>query len=168
MTTVLLTEPTDETINFELHLLAEFWDQAPKVKILLDNILKYDSALELGMNVIKFKHTCKFNDSHKLTIDRYGKTNDQSVVRDNIHLDQKVILSKLSIDDVNVRNIMYTYGIWYPKYPEPWATKQKINGIILEEHIAGNTFFNHNGIWELEFTSPFYAFIMKWMGGGIR
>jgi hypothetical protein len=76
-------------------------------------------------------------------------------------------LEKLKIDGVDIRNIVWCQSITVSDYPEPWASEQIAAGNILEQEAIGVTTFGHNGVWYLNFTSPFYNFIMNWMGGGI-
>ena len=76
--------------------------------------------------------------------------------------------NKIKIDGVDIKNIIWTYSINIPEYPEPWASEYVTAGNILEKEVIGATKFGHNGIWYLDFTSPFYIYIMQWMGGGLH
>jgi hypothetical protein len=158
--------PTHETITFELTLITNFWDRPPYVEVWVDNELKYGSDLVQGKNKIIVDHTFKFNSDHVLKLVRSGKSDDQvKIVNGLVEKDQLVKLEKVVVDGVNIQNIMLSQSYTESQYPEPWATKQKLQGIKLEKLIIGNTHFGHNATWYLKFTSPFYKFIMTWMRG---
>jgi len=157
-----------ETIKFSINLFAEYWDKPPEVKILLDDVPQIDKQLDKGSNNLTFVETCKFNEPHRLTIIRSGKDNKQVKVNyDGGLLDQYVILQKIVIDGVDIQNIIQSRSVFEAHYPEPWASQQLAAGIQLEKAAIGVTTFGHNGIWYLNFTSPFYEYLMKWMGGGV-
>jgi hypothetical protein len=156
-----------ETIEFELHLLSEYWNKPPMAKIAVDEVEYFNGPVAKGLQIIKFTHTCDFDKSHRLSLTRSGKDDSQCVMLPNgRQLDQKLILEKLKIDSIDIRNIVWSQSINIADYPEPWASEQRAAGNILEEEAIGVTTFGHNGTWKLDFTSPFYIFIMRWMGGG--
>jgi hypothetical protein len=156
-----------ETINFEFHLLSEYWNQPPQAKIAVDDIEYFNDVVPKGSHVVKFTHTCDFEKPHQLTLTRSGKNDSQCKTLSNgKKLDQILTLEKLKIDGVDIRNIVWSQSINIAEYPEPWATEQRAAGNTPEEKAIGVTTFGHNGTWYLDFTSPFYIFIMRWMGGG--
>lgn len=158
---------TKETIEFEFHLLSEYWNKPPVAKIAVDNIEYFNDTIPKGSQVIRFTHTCDFNKPHRLTLTRSGKDDTQCKTLPNGHqLDQILTLEKLKVDGIDIRNIVWSQSINIAEYPEPWASEQRAAGNILEEEAIGVTTFGHNGTWYLDFTSPFYIFIMSWMGGG--
>jgi len=150
-----------EIIEFQFDLRAEFWDQPPHVAIYIDDFIKFDNCLDVGINVIKFTHELTFG-HHTLKLIRSGKTNSQH--QDG--KDQLVHIDKLAIDGINIRDIVWVNSYSEPRYPEPWATKQRYHGIELEKQVIGETTFGHNSTWYLPFTSPFYKYIMNWMNNG--
>lgn len=164
-----MTQPTSETITFELHLLSEFWNTPPLATITLDGCEYFNGPVPAGLTVVKFTHTCEFDQPHRLTLDRQGKTDSEVQVNsDGTRSEQYLTIEKIKIDGVDIRNIIWTYSVNVPEYPEPWASEYVTAGNILEKEVIGATKFGHNGIWYLNFTSPFYIYIMQWMGGGIQ
>jgi len=157
-----------EIIKFSINLFAEYWDKPPKVLILLDDKIHFEKELDKGSNNLTFVETCKFDEPHRLTIIRSGKNNSQVKVNSNgILLDQYVVLQKIIIDGVDIQNIIQSRSIFEANYPEPWASQQRNSGIQLEKEAIGVTTFGHNGTWYFNFSSPFYEYLMKWMGGGV-
>lgn len=161
--------PSCETIKFEIHLQANYWDQPPHAKILVDTTEYFNDVVPHGEHIIQFMHTCEFNNPHRLTLIRTGKNHDQCVTNsDGTRLDQILTLTKLKVDGIDIRNIVWSKSINIADYPEPWASEQRAAGNMLEEEAIGVTMFGHNGTWYLDFTSPFYIFVMRWMGKGFR
>ena len=164
-----MTQPTSETITFELHLLSEFWNTPPLATITLDGCEYFNGPVPAGSTVVKFTHTCEFDQPHRLTLDRQGKTVDEIRTEpDGTRSEQYLTIEKIKIDGVDIRNIIWTYSVNVPIYPEPWASMQIATGNQLNKEVIGETRFGHNGTWHLDFTSPFYIFIMHWMGGGLH
>ena len=164
-----MKQPTSETITFELHLVSEFWKTPPLATISIDDTEYFNGPVAAGSTVVKFTHTCAFDRPHRLTLDRQGKTDDEiRIDPDGTRAEQYLTIEKIKIDGVDIRNIIWTYSVNVPEYPEPWASEYVTAGNILEKEVIGTTKFGHNGVWYLDFTSPFYIYIMQWMGGGIQ
>lgn len=156
-----------EKITFELYLLSDYWNKPPYIKVTVDDISYFNGPIVDKSHVIKFTHTCEFNKSHRLTIIRSGKDDSQCIIDTNgTKKDQILILDKVKIDGIDIRNIILSQSVNIADYPEPWASEQRAAGNILETEAIGVTTFGHNGTWYLDFTSPFFIFIMRWMGGG--
>lgn len=140
-----------EIIKFEIFLGSSYQTIAPEVKICLDGTVKHYEKLVNPQTLIKFEHLLDFDSVHKLEITRTGKT---------IHDSQQIAwLENLKIDGIDVKNIVLDCSLYYPIFPEPWASEQRSQGIVLEYPVASGTHWGHNGTWELEFTSPFYKFL---------
>lgn len=144
----------NETLKFYLEFYPEYIeDDYPSACISIDDHEKIDRPITLADSIFSFTHTLEFNRPHVLTIKRYGKTNKP----------QQLTIKKISIDGIDIRNIIWCRSYNRPSYPEPWASQQRASGIVLEETILGETCFGHNGTWTLEFTAPFYKFLYHWM-----
>lgn len=154
--------PSIENIKFEITLVPHFWLDAPQIDITLDGHKKFSGAVA-EPQTIEFTHLLDFTE-HTLSIQRSGNTNRQVRIVDGEFQGQGVELAQVKIDGVNIRNLIWTNSYYEPDYPEPWATQQRSQGIELETQVAGETSFSHNGVWRLKFTSPFYKFLMNWMG----
>lgn len=57
------------------------------------------------------------------------------------------------------------YGAYYPDYPEPWATEQRQQGLVLPEHQYAD-YLGWNGDWRLSFHTPIYPWIHKTLNLG--
>ena len=162
----MLTNITEETIKFEISVISDYWDKPPIIEIAIDGIEKFSGSVTThGLSTIKFSHTLEFNKPHQLTIKRTGKTNDQCKYNsDGTLSDQLLTIDTVVIDGVNIRNILWAYSWNEPIYPEPWASEQRQLGVKLEDKVVAETCLGHNSTWKLNFTSPFYRFVMNWMG----
>lgn len=153
--------PTSETIQFEFTFELTNYRQEylPYIKIFVDEEEKYSHEINKDITYVKFDHTCAFGMPHRLKFDRSGTDPSGH---------QMLVLQQLKIDGINIQNIVWSRSVTIPEYPEPWASEQKAANIVLPEELYGTTHFGHNCTWYLDFTSPFYIYIMKWMGGGIH
>jgi len=52
-------------------------------------------------------------------------------------------------------------GIYMPVYPEPWATEQQDQGVVLKQHLSPHTYLGWNGKWTLTFSVPIFTWIHK-------
>lgn len=162
-------ETDSESIKFEFFFKSDYWDLPPKIDILVDNQIKFSGKIVDDHDHIKFTHDLDFNKSHCIKIKRYNKLPNQCVLlNDGTFKDQLLTLEKVIIDDINIKNIIQAYSYNEPIYPEPWATLQRKQGIVLETRVIAETVFGHNGTWTLNFTSPFYEFVMDWMNGELE
>ena len=162
-------ETSSESIKFELYLISDYWDLPPKVDILVDDNVKFTGDMTEKINYISFSHELDFDQLHKIQIRRYNKLPGQCVpMDDGTYKDQLLTLDKLIIDGINIQNIIQAYSYNEPEYPEPWATLQRQQGIELEQKVLAETTFGHNGTWTLNFSSPFYEFLMSWMDGDLK
>jgi hypothetical protein len=151
-----------EHIKFEIAFKTNWWLSPPIAAIYLDDCEKFNGDI-VEDTIIKFSHSLSFID-HKLSIHRSGNSNRQVRMTEFGHQGQDLIIDWIKIDGVNIRNLIWTNSINTPIYPEPWASEQCAAGIELEKHVLGETHLSHNGVWSLNFTSPFYRFLMDWMG----
>lgn len=140
-----------ETITFKLTLHPTYRDGPPQIKILLDEQLMFDGAIN-SPQVIEFSKSLVFA-PHKLILQRHGKTIDQA--------DQLLQIKTVEIDGIDVQNIVWASSYFCPEYPEPWASQQRNSGVELEATVFGETILGHNGTWVLEFNSPFYKFLIN-------
>jgi hypothetical protein len=50
-------------------------------------------------------------------------------------------------------------GIYEPKYPEPWATQQLSQGVVLKPQLCPHTYLGWPGKWTLTFDVPVFTWI---------
>ena len=50
-------------------------------------------------------------------------------------------------------------GIYEPNYPEPWASQQRSQGVVLKPQLNAHTYLGWPGKWTLTFTVPVFTWI---------
>ena len=52
-------------------------------------------------------------------------------------------------------------GVYEPRYPEPWATQQQDQGVVLKQHLSPHTYLGWPGKWTLTFDVPVFTWIHR-------
>ena len=52
-------------------------------------------------------------------------------------------------------------GVYTPNYPEPWATEQRTQGVVLKQHLSPHTYLSWSGKWTLTFDVPVFTWIHR-------
>ena len=52
-------------------------------------------------------------------------------------------------------------GVYTPVYPEPWATEQQDQGVVVKPQLCPHTYLSWNGKWTLTFDLPVFTWIHK-------
>lgn len=86
-------------------------------------------------------------DTCELVVELVDKTDQEAVVIESV--------SFFGIEDPKFA----WAGIYEPKYPEPWATEQRDQGVVLKPHLGPHTYLGWNGKWTLTFTVPVFTWI---------
>lgn len=125
-------------------------DSAIKINVKIDQTLLYSKNI-VEDTTIEFEHQLDFDNTHCLEIEKIG---------DPLNPQQTANIKSIFIDNINVKDIVTSECMYFPEYPEPWATEQKQKGINLEYPVHQEMFFGHNGIWKYNFSSPFYRHLL--------
>ena len=142
-----------ESLEFEIVLESRYKITPPAVDI-------YINQKHVNFGIITKPTVYKFVEQllpgyHTIEIVKSGKHPDDP--------EQALLLNKCAIDKINLQRIMFNHSRFVPEYPEPWASEQRNAGVTLEESIVGDTFFGHDGTWQLEFSVPFTDFLLRHM-----
>ena len=146
-----------EILPIRITLESNYLFIAPETKININNDTVFNGKLKAGRTIIDTTQTLDFNKTHCIKIVRTGKHNKFP--------EQTCRVLDICIDRISICDLVYHTSVYYPEYPEPWASEQKEKGIELEYPVFGETIFGHNGVWEFEFTSPFYQFLISKVKG---
>lgn len=155
-----------ENIFFDIWLNPIYWDRPPSAKILIDDTCVFEDVVVEDIH-IRFKHLCNFERHHILTIERTGKTNNQTKFENDLVFDQVLNISKIKIDNIDCKNLVDFTCEYKPNYPEPWTSKQQEKGNQLVNILEGTRILGHNGVWTFKFKSPFYQYLIDWIKGNI-
>ena len=154
-----------EKLKFKLELYATMWDKPPHAEILVNDVSHFKGEItstEDKPDVVEFEHEFTEGEECKLTINRSGSDNNQTIVNENGDLlkDQLLHIKSMEIDEIDLGALVYE-GLYTPDYPEPWATQQRQAGVELPESFKNVTRIGHNGTWEFKFKSPFYMWLLE-------
>jgi hypothetical protein len=159
-----MTDTKIEKLKFRLELWSTHWDKPPIAEIFINDHSHYKSEIkstEDNPTRIEFEHTLEENKKYNLKIVRSNKSKGQTVLEnDEIIKDQTLHIKSIEIDEIDIGALVYE-GLYTPEYPEPWATQQKKIGNELPKSFKNVTTMGHNGHWELQFTSPFYMWLLE-------
>jgi hypothetical protein len=75
-------------------------------------------------------------------------------------LDKAVIIDSVSFFEISDPKFAWV-GVYEPNYPEPWATEQRTQGVVLTQHLSPHTYLGFNGKWTLTFDIPVFTWIHK-------
>lgn len=151
-----------EHIQFEFGFLAEYWDLPPMIDISINNVLVWTGPVGSKNARVLVEHTLDYNQEHLLAIRRYNKTDNQCVIlNDGTCKDQHLIIKQVIIDNIDIQNLVWHRSWYEPEYPLAWKQEQELQGVVLESHVPGETWFGHNGTWYFQFTSPFYQYVIN-------
>lgn len=138
-----------EKLPIEIVIDAQWQSHEPMIDIWVDAAKISVPPLIKGKN--KFHFLVEVDQgTHCVTIERNGAT----------YLDprQTVEINYLSIGGIDCHQLILAKSYFQPRYPEPWATEQKLKGNQLEQIVPYETVLGHDGTWKLQFQSPFYPF----------
>ena len=166
MTYITATDPISENIFFDILVNSTYWDQPPKLEVLVDNTSVGKYTIDQPEFHIRFRQVMSFDKPHILELRRTGKTNDQTrMLADGTFETQMLHIQTVKLDNIDLRNLIWHSSQFNPEYPEPWASEQRAQGIELEDQILGEMYLGHNGVWRFTFTSPIYKFLVNWAKG---
>ncbi len=152
---IVSKEPTSELIEFKFLFSSTYWHSPPQIEILIDNKVYYNDMLCDDLNTVKFITRLDFTD-HKLQILRTGKTIEESRQVDGEWETQSCSLENLSVNGIDLRNILWSKSKFVPMYDHTQSGDAVIDGECI---------FGYNGTWQLNFTSPFYQYIVNCVRG---
>jgi|LauGreDrversion4_2_1035121.scaffolds.fasta_scaffold850264_2 hypothetical protein len=153
-----------EKINFKICLSGTYWDKKPHYTISVDDteyVNAYITQASGEVEYVKFECEVTEDEKHVLKI-RFDNKEDSDVVKDNpgeqdnftIVKDMLLNVIDIEADDIELGALAQMTSVFkYDKpqdFPEPGTT---------ELPYCVNLGFN--GTYELEFTSPFYLWLLE-------
>ena len=145
---------TDYPVHLEVQLRPVWHTDPPEINIGINN--------DIQKVVLQSEQTFYYNftatDQAKLTVEFLNKTNQDTVVDQG--LDKAVIIESISFFGITDPRFVWQ-GVYTPIYPEPWATEQQKQGIVLKQHLTNQTYLAWNGKWTLTFTIPVFTWIHR-------
>jgi hypothetical protein len=100
-------------------------------------------------NTSTFNFEFESNSTCQLTVELFDKTAQEAVVIESV--------SFFGIEDPKFA----WGGVYTPVYPEPWATEQQEQGVVLQPQLCPHTYLGWNGKWTLIFDVPVFTWIHR-------
>lgn len=145
---------TDYPVKLDICLKPIWHDNPPEINIGIDNDIKKLILSETQT----FHYEFMSSNSSTLTVELLNKTDGDTIP--NKGLDKAVVIESISFFDITDPQFVWS-GIYEPDYPEPWATQQRDQGVILLPQITNQTYLAWNGKWTLTFTVPVFTWVHK-------
>jgi len=139
-------------VELDIHLRSVWHDNPPEINIGINDDIQ---RIILTDNQI-FHYEFTADNTSMLSVELLNKT-DADTIPDK-GLDKAVIIESVSFFGISDPKFAWA-GIYEPKYPEPWATEQQDQGVVLKQHLSPQTYLGFNGKWTLTFDVP----VFTWM-----
>jgi len=120
------------------------------IKIGINDKIEEISIDSVTVKNFEFLH----NGAGKLHIELVNKTDQEAV-----------IIEQVSFFGIQDPKFAWA-GVYQPRYPEPWATEQRNQGLVLTPELCPHTYLGWPGIWTLTFDVPVFTWIHKIQGLG--
>ena len=143
-----------ETVNIKFTLEPEWFNNAPKIKVAINDQILLD--VELGTR-LEYEQTVELEDdsNHQLTFTLYNKTKYDTVVKDGvIEKDTLIKISNIELDDIDLTSMLsLNKELFYYEHDNNGTTQ-------LEKHTLYDT-LGCNGTATINFTTPFYIWLLE-------
>ena len=135
--------------------LRPVWHQEPpKIRIGIDN--NQSEMVLTKLTTVDFEF--ETDNECRLVVEFLNKT-DQDCIPDQ-NLDKVVVIE--SVDFFGITDPRFVWaGIYEPVYPEPWATEQHDQGVVLKQQLCPHNYLSWNGKWTLTFGVPVFTWIHR-------
>jgi len=138
-----------ESLSFEVSLRSTHWRKIPHFKIFVnDTLIKEDSCDK--STSLKFNYAVEDGVNH-LKIQLINKEDTDCVQnkdKTEILKDMLLHIDSISIDNVNLDHVIHTCSQFVPQDPSRPVLKECVD-------------LGWNGTYVLEFTSPFYIWLLE-------
>lgn len=152
-------QPKLEKIHFKVGLSGTYWGKKPQYEILINDNKFFEGVVsknQVETEFFEFSVELEEDRTHKLQIRLVNKT-DKDVIKDvddkdnfNIIKDMLLNIDKIFIDDIDIGHLMWTESYFVGDDNTRPVLKNCVN-------------LGWNGTYTLEFTSPFYLWLLEKM-----
>lgn len=147
-----------DTRKYRLHALVQITPRCnpnpPEIIVSFDHKKIYEGTL-LDTTVFVIDQELVSRD-YQLSVELINKTDADTNIATNT--DKAVIIDRIIFNDIQSPKFVWA-GEYRPIYPEPWATEQKAQGIMLDSMLKNHNYLGWNGKWTLTFSVPIFTWI---------
>jgi len=144
----------------ELPILIEleptWWDKAPDIQIKFDNEVLFETIVS-STRIFEFvaKVDEEENQLHLIEIILQNKTDSQTIVENGeIVKDQLIHVKNITMDEYEIDNLKWILGQYH-------FNKPQMIGDTMTDNLPGCTTLGINGVYSLEFTTPYYYWLLE-------
>tara|TARA_B100000519_G_C14086688_1_gene364282 strand:+ start:111 stop:551 length:441 start_codon:yes stop_codon:yes gene_type:complete len=123
----------------------------PIVEIKLDELVVIKKHEIRHDDVLNFQLDLLDNKEHTLTVNRTGHNEKDK---------QILSIINLTVDEINLNKLL-DMTVYKPDYPKLWLKEQQDAGHDQPKYQKGWRDFGFNGQWRMNFTTPFYTWLLK-------
>jgi hypothetical protein len=144
----------EENLQFKISLTGTYWDKKPQFSVWLDDHVVIQSEITSeSEQIVNFKRSIS-EGPHSLKIRLENKTKSDTVVEnDKVIKDMLLNIDDITIDDISLGNLL-----WSAEYK--LDNPQEYRGKTID-HLDGCINLGWNGTYTLNFTSPFYIWLLE-------
>jgi hypothetical protein len=103
----------------------------------------------------------KIQSSAVINFEFEAKDQCQLIVELPDKIDQEAVIIK-QVDFFGISDPQFAWsGVYEPSYPEPWATEQRSQGVVLKPQLCPHTYLGWPGKWTLTFSVPVFTWMHK-------
>jgi hypothetical protein len=146
-----------ENLHFKIELLGTFWKKRPAYSIYInDTVIKYGTVEVDSGEVFIVEFDQEFSEGPQSLKIRLENKEDSDVLKDNyddpdnykIIGDMLLNIKNIEIDEISLDNLLYNKSLFTPDDPARPVLDKCLD-------------LGWNGTWNLEFTSPFYIWLLE-------
>jgi hypothetical protein len=93
---------------------------------------------------------------NRLQLIMRDKTDQDLVLDQDDIIDHYVEIMDIEIASIRLEHLLYGAGTFRHSMPEAWVNDMSARGIHIDPIYAGATQLRLNGIWSMDFTTPFW------------
>ena len=143
-----------ETVNIKFTLEPEWFNNAPKIKVAINDQTLIDTQLETKLN---FNQTVELIDDcdHQLTFTLYDKNKYDTVIKDGvIQKDTLIKISNIELEEIDLMSILsLKKDLFYYEHNNNGSTE-------LERYTLYDT-LGCNGTATINFSTPCYVWLLE-------
>ena len=135
-------------VDIDFELVSQWTSEPPKVTVRLDQqtvwcgLLSTPQSFSLKESLAQGVHCLEIELSDKSDLDPV----------------QSVQIAELAIGKIHSQRFFWQ-AVYRPRYPEPWASQQQAQGLVLQPELPGTYYLGWNGIWKLQLDVPVFTWI---------
>lgn len=153
-----------EVLSVKLGIKGIYWDVKPEFSVSFNDQVLYQGTVTKASEEIEFLEFQIENNQEQgvLKVELLNKDADRDTIKDNYHLPEYTIvkdmlleIDSLSVDDIDITNLIYTSSEYRPIYPVTY------NPEVKHEVIMGYRTLGWNGAWSMTWGNPFYIWLLE-------